>query len=266
MTKFSIVFLLVWFRVSACQLSDQVVLTPVQVPDVPDPSPLSPSPEFTLSPGLTIAVGSALTVTEIIPPTTPDQPSSNQTPNYTPTMTSTPTETATPTDLPRRVILSPMNHQWQTLNNCHRASIAALMGYYDVWFTQHDYDVAMDSLQDFLVPYGLAARVYGIQYAVVPMHEVVRWLMAEGIPAIVGQRLSIDDNSWHYRVVHGYDDSSREIISDDPLLGPDLHHSYERFDQLSRTSGQVIPVYPLELDEMIKTTMHDWQMKLINYP
>jgi hypothetical protein len=166
----------------------------------------------------------------------------------------------------KRVIWSPMNHQWQTLNNCHRASIATLMGYNDVWFTQHDFDVAMDSLQDFLAPYGLTARIYAIRYAVVPMHDVVRWLLAERIPAIVGQSLSSDDNTWHYRVVHGYDDASREIISDDPLLGPGLHHSYERFDQLSRTSGQVIPIYPFEMDEMMESTMRNWQMKLITYP
>jgi len=193
-------------------------------------------------------------------------PSSTPMPTYTPTITLTPTQTAMPTDLPRRVNLSPLNHQWQTLNNCHRASIATLMGYYDVWFTQHDYDVAMDSLQDFLVPYGLTARIYAIRYAVVPMHDVVRWLLAEGIPVIVGQNLTSDDNTWHYRVVHGYDDSTGEFISDDPLLGPGLRHSYERFDQLSRTHGQVIPVYPLELDKMIETTMRNWQMKLITYP
>jgi hypothetical protein len=192
--------------------------------------------------------------------------SSTPTRTDTPTITAIPTETAIPTDLPRRVMLSPMNHQWQTLNNCHRASIATIMGYYDVWFGQHDYDVAMDNLQEFLAPYGLTARIYSIHYAVVPMHDVVRWLLAENIPAIVGQNLSRGDNTWHYRVVRGYDDASREIVSDDPLLGPGLHHAYEVFDQLSRTSGQVIPVYPLEMDEMIDTTMRRWQMKLITYP
>jgi hypothetical protein len=140
------------------------------------------------------------------------------------------------------------------------------MGYYDVWFTQHDYDVAMDNLAEFLEPYGLTARIYSIQFAVVQMHDVVRWLLAEGIPSIVGQRLSSDDNTWHYRVVFGYDDSTQVIFSDDSLLGPGLQQSYERFDKLSRTRGQVIPVYPLEMDGMIETAMRAWQMKLITYP
>jgi hypothetical protein len=193
-------------------------------------------------------------------------PSSTLIPTETPTITLTPTETATPTDLPQRVVLYPLNHQWQSLNNCHRASIATLMGYYDIWFAQHDYDVAMDNLADFLVPYGLTARIYDVRYAVVPTHDAVRWLLAEGIPVIVGQNLSSDDHTWHYRVAYGYDDSTGEILSDDPLLGPGLQHAYERFDQLSKTRGQVIPVYPLALDEMIEATMRNWQMKLIAYP
>jgi hypothetical protein len=140
------------------------------------------------------------------------------------------------------------------------------MGYYDVWFDQHDYDVAMDSLQGFLSPYGLTARNYSIQYAVVPMHDVVRWLLAEGIPLIVGQSLSVDDNTWHYRVAYGYDDAAQEIITDDPLLGPNLRLSYESFDRLSKLVGQVIPVYPSDKDELIADTMRRWQMKRIEYP
>ena len=225
-------------------------------------TPIAPDAIGSVPPISTEISTSSITATK--KPSIP--PSSTLTSTSTPTITTTPTETSTPTELPRRVILSQMNHQWQTLNDCHQASIATIMGYDDVWFTQHDYDVAMDSLQDFLSPYGLTARINAIRYADVTMHDVVRWLLTERIPAIVCQSLSSDDNTWHYRVVHGYDDASRVIISDDPLLGPDLHHSYERFDQLSRTSGQVIPEYPLEMDEMIESTMGNWQMKLIDYP
>ncbi len=221
-------------------------------------------PGVTNNPALVFAETPAISLTATRTPT--DSPSSTPTLTNSPTVMPTLTRTITPTVLPRRVILSPMNHQWQSLNNCHRASIAAIMGYYDVWLTQHDYDVAMDNLAEFLEPYGLTTRIYSIQFAITPMHAVVRWLLAENIPAIVGQRLSSDDNTWHYRVVYGYDDSAQVIYSDDSLLGPDLQHSYERFDQLSRTRGQVIPVYPLDKDELIETTMRKWQMKLVTYP
>jgi hypothetical protein len=56
------------------------------------------------------------------------------------------------------------------------------MGFYDVWFNQDEYDVAMDSLPDFVSPYGLTARIYAVRYTEVPSSYAVRWFLAEGIP------------------------------------------------------------------------------------
>jgi hypothetical protein len=75
-----------------------------------------------------------------------------------------------------------------------------------------------------------------------------------------------DNNTWHYRVAYGYDDAPQEIITDDPLLGPSLCLSYESFDRLSKLGGQVIPVYPSDMDELVVDTMRRWQMKRIEYP
>jgi hypothetical protein len=192
-------------------------------------------------------------------------PFGTSTPTRTTTVIATSTETLTPTAFPPRVYLGPTNHQWQSINNCHRASIAILMGYYGFWFDQDDYDVAMDNLADFVSTYGLTARIYAIRYAQVPPSYAVRWLLAEGVPVIAGQKLSIEDNTWHYRVVHGYNDLTQSFTIDDPLLG-NIEMSYETFDRLARGDGQVIPVYPVEKDEVIAETMSGWQMKLIKYP
>ena len=212
------------------------------------------------------AVSTASPTTTNIPPTI--TLSSTPTPTSIPTQTVSPTPsiTLTPTELPESASLSPLNHQWQTLNNCHRASIATLMGFYDVWFSQHDHDLGMDNLDDFVSDYGLSARVYGIRYSSKPAHEIVRWLLAENIPVIVGQDLTSDDDTWHYRVAYGYNASTKEIFLADPLLGPNLVLSFEAFDELARGVGQVIPVYPEELDEVIHSQMRAWQMKLIEYP
>ena len=183
----------------------------------------------------------------------------------TATETQTPTINTTPTALPSQVLLGPMHHQWQTLNNCHRASIAILMAYYDVWFTQDEYDLGMDNLAEFVSPYGLTARVYAVRYAEVASSHAVRWLLAEGIPVIMGQKLSAEDSTWHYRVVHGYNDSSQSFTIDDPLLG-NINLLYDLFDKLARGEGQIISVYPIEKDELIVDTMSGWQMKLIEYP
>jgi hypothetical protein len=160
-----------------------------------------------------------------------------------------------------------MNHQWQTLNNCHNASIATLLGYYDVWFTQHEIDrqaSALVDLHEFVSPYGLTARIYTTIYSPVPIQDVVRWLLAEDIPVIVGQSLSLERKIWHYRVARGYDDAAQEFILDDPLLGPNIRISYDTFARLSM-SATVVPVYPVEKNELIETTMYAWQMKLVHY-
>ena len=123
----------------------------------------------------------------------------------------------------------------------------------------------MDTLDELVAPYELPARVYRVRFAVVSTSYAVRWLLAEGIPVIVGQRLSREDTLWHYRVVHGYNDAVQEFIIDDPLLGPGLRMSYETFDRLSHGSGHIIPVYPVEMDEIIATTMYAFQMQLVTY-
>lgn len=207
-------------------------------------------------------------------PHTIDTPQPSHTPTVTPspsktptsTSTLTPTRTLTPTPLPPHAFLEPMNHQWQTLNNCHHASIAILLGYYDIWFTQHDFLEGMDDINNLISPYGLTSRIYLVAYAVVPSSDAIRWLLAEGIPVIVGQKVSTSDSTWHYRVIRGYDDGNEEFFVDDSLLGPNHRISYQDFNKLSRGDGQIIPVYPLEKDEMIAETMKAWQMKLFEYP
>jgi hypothetical protein len=212
-----------------------------------------------------------------VPPTYTQTPTSTPDPSMTPTEaapptltpypteTQHPTETLTPTALPGHVQLGPINHQYQTLNNCHRASIAALMAYYDIWFSQDEYNLGMDNLAEFVSDYGLIARVFAVRYAVVLPSDAVRWLLAESVPVIAGQDLSREDNTWHYRVVYGYDDSTRRFSIADPLLGY-ISLTYDEFDTLARGEGQIIPVYLLEFDQTILATMKVWQMKQIEYP
>ena len=200
--------------------------------------------------------------TEMIAPSSTVSKTLTETPSSTPA----PTKTLSPTALPPLVLLEPVNHQWQSLNNCHRASISALMAYYGVWFSQNDYDLGMDNLDEFLVPYELGASIYATTYAQVSPSYAVRWLLASGIPVIMGQALSRDDNTWHYRVVHGYNDQVQTFTITDPLLGPNIALSYDTFDSLSRSVGQIIPVYPREMENRIAETMKAWQMKRIQYP
>ena len=161
--------------------------------------------------------------------------------------------------------MEPLNHQQQTYNNCGPASVAILLGYYDRWVTQGEVQEESAAIHNpcvapFYVPrHGLVARVYHFPVSRDLRLLAVRLLLANGIPVIVLQRLSLDSNVGHFRVVHGYDDTTGEFISDDPLLGADYHISYDTFVDLfgGGTSALVIPVYPPEMDVQVKSMMRE---------
>lgn len=206
------------------------------------------------------------------PTATPTQtPAPTETPTPTPTNTPTPTSTYTPTPTPTpppsSVLLEPMNYQPQTFNNCGPASIAILLGYYDHWITQHTVNEQVSpgpspcDIVDYMPQYQLKARAYRSSSP----RDPVRHLLANGIPVIIGQLLSVDSDIGHYRVIKGYDDVTQEFISDDPLQsqGPDLHIPYATFARLSTNS--IIPVYPPEMDPLVRSLMREFRTREIFY-
>lgn len=221
---------------------------------------------FVAIPLILVAACSAPTATPLPSPTaspTPP-PTATSTPTSTPTATRTPT--STPTPLPGSALLAPTNYQWQTLNNCGPASIAIVLGYYDHWVTQQDVNETVPpgpspcDIRDYMPQYDLMARAYRMPSTSLP----VRVLLANGIPVIVSQRLEIGSNIGHYRVVKGYDDAAQEFICDDPLraYGSDYRISYGDFDTISR-GGAIIPVYPPEMDPLVRSTMQRMGMREI---
>jgi hypothetical protein len=214
--------------------------TPTRVPSTPTDTPL-PSP----------------TATATSTPT--------PVPTFTSTPTLTPTPTSVPTSLPRAVLLEPMNHQQQTLNNCGPTSVAILLGYYNHWVTQRE--VAEESAHvsyPCFAPYyvsrhGLMARVYRFPVDRELRLQTVRLMLANGIPVLVVQRLSRGSDISHWRVIQGYDDATNEFVSDDPLLGADYRIPYGVFVDLlgGSAAGFVIPVYPPEMDPFVRSIMRE---------
>jgi endoglucanase Acf2 len=197
-------------------------------------------------------------------PTETSTPAPTQTATLVPTRTST--ATPAPTEvLSSRVFLSPMNNQWQTQNNCERASIAIALGYYDIWVDQHDVEYCVHELPAEISKYGLYGRIFRVGTGdPVTMDYVVRWLLSRDIPVIVGGVVSRSDSTRHYRVVQGYDDIAGIFFINDPLLGQ-FEMDYEEFNYIGRTAGysvlgDIIPVYPRDLDQMIIDQMRSWGM------
>jgi ABC-type bacteriocin/lantibiotic exporter with double-glycine peptidase domain len=161
----------------------------------------------------------------------------------------------TPTPLPESVLLESMNYQRQALNNCGPASVAILLGYYGHQVTQYEVNEiippgSLGGLRALLPQYQLMARAYRTP----PSRNALRQLLANGIPVIVNQWLSVGSDIRHYRVIKGYDDEALVFISDDPLRGVDLHIDYDTFLKLSRPGG-IIAVYPPRMDRLVRSMM-----------
>ncbi|MCP4538440.1 MAG: hypothetical protein GY832_14995 [Chloroflexi bacterium] len=224
------------------------------------PSP-TPSPPALVEP--TTAVPTA---TFTATPTATLTPTPTPTPTLTPTPTATPTVTPTPTPLPDSILLEPMNHQAQTMNNCGPASIAILLGYYDYWATQHEVRSELENAPEsltqrpcnfvwYISQYDLAARVYYFPLSRDQKLLTIRALLANDVPVIVMQRLEIGSSIGHFRVIQGYDDAAGEFISDDPLLGVGYRIPYDVFIRLGGGGPFFIPVYPPNMDAQVQAMM-----------
>jgi hypothetical protein len=193
----------------------------------------------------TLATAACAPPVSLVEVTATPSPTATVTP--TPIFTPTPTATPTPTPAPPSVLLEPMNHQQQTLNNCGPASTAIVLGYFDACVTQHDVNrlaptgnVGHDN--PLLAGYGLSSRMYWLPATRAPL----QYILANGIPMIMHSELYVDSEIHHFRVLHGYDDAAGEFIMDDPLLGADYRLSYTTFFSLTHPHGYIYPVYPAE--------------------
>lgn len=157
--------------------------------------------------------------------------------------------------LPLRILLSPMNHEWQRMNNCAPATVAMALSFYGERFTQFDLAPTLKGGEEDknVSPEEIAAYLreigYGGRVQVNGDLETVHRLIAHGIPVIVEQWLERPDDelTGHYRLVRGYDRTAGMIIVNDSYSGPQRSFSLAEFDRLWRAFHRVyIPVYRLE--------------------
>ena len=217
------------------------------------PATSAPSPTFTPGP-----------VTETRTPTPPPTPS--------PTLTPTPTSTATPipappSTLPAKVLLSPMSHEYQKLNNCGPVSLAMAADYYGMNITQfdaadvvkgspQDRNVSPEEMVDYLHSLGLGAvfRVDGSQ-------DLMQRLLAAGLPVIVHQWLVRPQDGvlvGHYRVLRGYDAGRGLFIANDPYTGPNFTITYAQLEEWWRPFNRgYIPVYRPEQEALVAAILGD---------
>jgi tetratricopeptide (TPR) repeat protein len=162
-----------------------------------------------------------------------------------------------------------MAHEYQKLNNCGPASLAAAASFHGVEITQfeaadvvkgrpEDRNVSPEELVDYLPSLGL-----GGVYRVNGNAELMRRLLANDVPVIVHQWMVRPHDGalvGHYRVLRGYDAVQGHFIAGDPYLGPQLIIPDSQLDDWWRPFDRgYIPVYRPEQEALVAAILgEDW--------
>jgi len=149
--------------------------------------------------------------------------------------------------MPARKVLQNDYHIFQTFNNCASAAFSMALSYYGIHKSQEqladelrpnhnrtgindDKSTPPDELAEKSKEYGLVAyyRPHGTI-------DLLKRFVANGLPVLVRTRLDTAHDYAHYRVIKGYDDTTRQIIQDDSYQGKNIRYSYEAFETLWQT-------------------------------
>jgi len=172
---------------------------------------------------------------------------------------------ATKTILPNSKVLSNDFHVYQSFNNCGPASLSMALSYFGIKKSQQELG---QELRPYQVPTGInddksvsleelsnKARELGLFSYHRPNGniELLKNFIANDLPVITTTRSTEKDDIGHYRVVKGYDESTKELVQDDSLQGPNLRYSYDNFLRLWKTfSYEYVVIFPKEKESVVK--------------
>ena len=157
-------------------------------------------------------------------------------------------------------------HIFQSFNNCGPASLSMALSYYDIQESQQ-------ALGEQLRPYQNVEGVNddksvtlaemaekGKDYELIAYHrpngdmELIKYFVANDMPVVVRTWLNQQEDIGHYRVIKGYDDTTKEIIQDDSYEGKNLRYSYDDFATLWKAFNyEYLVLVPKEKDQLAKT-------------
>ncbi len=173
-----------------------------------------------------------------------------------------PSPTAVPTvqlaTLPPAKRIGPLIFISQTLNNCGPASIAEILNYFGTRRSQAEVAAV---LRPDLPTYGMS--LYGVPFyaesvgmraagGIAGTDELIKAFVANGLPVIVADQVSLTDATRHFRPIDGYDDQEGWFIGSDPYLGPNHKIAYADFDDLWRIStNRWVVIYPPDKQDLV---------------
>lgn len=144
---------------------------------------------------------------------------------------------------PRQSKILPTDyHVFQSFNNCGPAALSMALRFYGIDISQAELGFALRPYQipngdndDKSVTLEEMAEKAG-EYGLVPFHrpngdiEKIKLFITYDIPVIARTWTKVNEDIGHYRVVKGYDDSTRQIIQDDSLQNKNLWFAYDVFN------------------------------------
>ncbi len=179
-------------------------------------------------------------------------------PNVTETPAPSPFPSITPTNIPERISLTGIRHEYQKFNNCAPANLSMVLSYWG-WqgdqfqtraylrpnFEQDDKNVNPFEIVDFVEKY----TDYDAVWRVGGDLEILKRLTAAGFPVLIEKGL--DEDAWlgHYQTVSGYDDATSKFLVYDSYQGPPEAYTvpYETVAQFWRHFNFVyVVVYPTD--------------------
>jgi tetratricopeptide (TPR) repeat protein len=217
----------------------------------------------------------AVAVTSL-PQASPTLPASPTPPPPTPTPEVSPTPTLVPTPIPGSISMTAPTWEKQDINNCGPATLAMYLRYYG-WdgdqFTianllkpqREDRNVNVEELVYYARTH---AGWLNVEYRVGGTLELLKKLMAAGIPVMIEESFYFEEAQWpnddkwaaHYFLLTGYDDGATTFTGQDSFYGADRKIQYERLDKDWQSFNRVyVLLYTPDQAETVKSILGpDW--------
>ncbi len=175
-------------------------------------------------------------------------------PDATRTAAPSPTMTPSPTPLPQQALLTGIQHEYQSFNNCGPANLSMTLSFWDWSGDQRDTAAYLrgGEYDKNVMPGEMAAYVNersGLN-ALVRVGgelETIKRFIAAGFPVLVEKGYDPPDDDWmgHYLTFNGYDDTLVQFTTQDSLILPDLPVPYDQVEERWRDfNNTYLIIYP----------------------
>jgi hypothetical protein len=217
----------------------------------------------------------AISPTKTVAQSTPFPTNSTPiTPSILPQSLPTPTQTLTP--IPKGILLTGVQHEYQTWNNCGPTTLAMALSYWQWEGNQRLVaEFTKPNPRDKNVsPYELATYVEQKTELQVTLRvggelPLLKQFLAAGFPVIVEKGFEGPDfKGWmgHYVLVTGYSDSDQQFTFQDSYYGADQVMGYQDFESFWRAFNYTyLTVYPAERKEEIMTILGPQADVVVNF-